>query len=191
MDPIYEAASRHHLPISTHLMGLGPYELTPIFPVGNPPHWHDFMAGWPLLFTTHLMSLVFDGTFEKFPDLHIVFVEGAFSWALPTIWRMDKIWEERKADLPLVRKRPSDYVREHIRFTTQPLEDPEQPGEYVKYLEWMDAGELLLFSTDYPHWSYDDPTWAIKQFPKAARDRIMRTNAIETYGLPTTVPAFS
>jgi predicted TIM-barrel fold metal-dependent hydrolase len=147
------------------------------------------MAAWPLLFTQHLMSLVFDGTFEKFPNLTVVFTEGAFSWVLPTLWRMDAYWEARKSDLPLVKRKPSDYVLEHVRFTTQPLEDPEDSGDYVKYLEWLEAGKLLLFSTDYPHWSYDDPAWAMKQFPKASRERVMHQNAQDLYSLPKTVTA--
>jgi predicted TIM-barrel fold metal-dependent hydrolase len=188
LDPIYEAATRHGLPVSTHLMSLGPYEATPLMPVGNEGHWLDFLSPWPLLFTTHLMSLVFDGAFERHPELRVVFVEGAFTWALPAMWRMDKIWAARRGDLPLVKRRPSEYVREHVRFTTQPLEEPEIAADYRRYLEWMDASELVLFSSDYPHWSYNDPGWAAKQFPKATRDRVMWGNATELYGLPRTVP---
>ena len=122
-DPLYEAAARNGFPVATHLMGQTPFELIPIYPVGNPAHWHDFFASWPLLYVSHLMSLVFDGAFDRHPDLRVVFVEGGFTWAMPVMWRMDRIWEQRKADLPHVRRRPSDYVREHVRFTTQPLED--------------------------------------------------------------------
>ena len=46
-----------------------------------------------------------------------------------------------------------------------------------------------MFSTDYPHWSYDSPSWAIKRFPKDQRDRIMWGNATALYGLPRTVKA--
>jgi hypothetical protein len=53
----------------------------------------------------------------------------------------------------------------------------------------MEADELLLFSTDYPHWSYDDPAWAVQPKPKARGERIMLRNAIELHGLPSTVPA--
>ena len=137
-DPIYEAASRHGLPVATHLMGLGPFERTPITPVGNQSHWHDFMAAWPLLFASHVMSLVFDGAFERFPDLRIVFTEGAFTWVLPLMWRMDSYWEARRSDVPWVRRPPSQYVTEHIRFTSEPLEDPEDSAAYRRYLEWMD-----------------------------------------------------
>ena len=122
-DPLYEAAARNGLPVATHLMGQTPFELIPIYPVGNPAHWHDFFASWPLLYVSHLMSLVFDGAFDRHPDLRVVFVEGGFTWAMPVMSRMDRIWEQRKADLPHVRRRPSDYVREHVRFTTQPLEE--------------------------------------------------------------------
>jgi predicted TIM-barrel fold metal-dependent hydrolase len=188
-DPIYEAAARHNLPICTHLIGLGPYETTPLMPFGNQGHWADFMAAWPLLFTTHLMSLVFDGAFERHPNLRVLFVEGAFTWVLPTLWRMDRVWEANREDLPHVKRRPSEIVREHVRFTTQPLEEPEDAAEYRRYLEWLDAGEMLLFSTDYPHWSYDEPAWAVQQFPPAARERIMWRNATEFFNLPRMVPA--
>jgi predicted TIM-barrel fold metal-dependent hydrolase len=46
-----------------------------------------------------------------------------------------------------------------------------------------------MFSTDYPHWSYDSPDYAINRFPAAQRERIMRGNATALYGLPATVRA--
>ena len=49
------------------------------------------------------MSLVFDCAFDRHPDLRVVFVEGGFTWAMPVMSRMDRIWEHRKADLPHVR----------------------------------------------------------------------------------------
>jgi uncharacterized protein len=187
-DPLYKAASRHGVPVATHLMGQTPFELIPIYPVGNPAHWHDFFASWPLLYVSHLMSLVFDGAFDRHPDLRVVFVEGGFTWAMPVMWRMDRIWEQRKGDLPHVRRRPSEYVREHVRFTTQPLEDVDV-APFRDYLHMMDLGDNIMFSTDYPHWSYDSPAWAINRFPRAQRDRIMRGNAMALYGLPSTVKA--
>ena len=41
----------------------------------------------------------------------------------------------------------------------------------------MDIGDNIMFSTDYPHWSYDAPDWAIRRFPADQRERIMRGNA--------------
>jgi predicted TIM-barrel fold metal-dependent hydrolase len=186
-DPLYEAASRNGLPVATHLMGQTPFELVPLYPVGNRVHWHDFFASWPLLYVSHLMSLVFDGAFDRHPDLRVVFIEGGFSWAMPVMSRMDRIWEARRADLPHVRRRPSEYG-EHVRFTTQPLEDADV-RQFREYLEMMDLGDNLMFSTDYPHWSYDSPAYAINRFPAAHRERIMRGNATALYRLPATVKA--
>ncbi|OBB03381.1 amidohydrolase [Mycobacteriaceae bacterium 1482268.1] len=187
-DPLYEAAARNNLPVATHLMSQAPFELIPIYPVGNPAHWHDFFASWPLLYVSHLMSLVFDGAFDRHPDLRVLFVEGGFTWAMPVMSRMDRIWEQRRADLPHVRRRPSEYVREHVRFTTQPLEDVDVQV-YREYLDMMDLGDNIMFSTDYPHWSYDAPSWVLNRFPSDQRERIMRGNAMELYGLPSAVPA--
>jgi predicted TIM-barrel fold metal-dependent hydrolase len=191
LDPIYEAASRHGLPVATHASGPQLYDLIPILPVGNPTRIVEFGTYVvPMFYMTHLMSLVFDGTFERFPDLKFVFVEGAFLWAMPLLWRMDAIWEHRRADMPWVKRKPSEYVRDHVWFTTQPLEDVETP-KLRKYLEWMDAADYLVFSTDYPHWTYDDPSWVRKRLPEAALERIMSKNAIELFGLPATVSAIS
>jgi predicted TIM-barrel fold metal-dependent hydrolase len=55
-------------------------------------------------------------------------------------------------------------------------------------MEWMRAEELLMFSTDYPHYDADDPAWIAPRLPAAQRDRILFENAIEFYGLPRMRP---
>jgi predicted TIM-barrel fold metal-dependent hydrolase len=187
-DPLYEAATRHGLPVAVHV-GRGPDDRLPLGPVGPGSWYTDVFTMQPALYMAQVTSLVFDGAFDRHPELRILLTEGGFTWALPLMWRLDAIWEARRAELPHVKRRPSEYIREHIRFTTQPMEDPEDRGDLVAYLDWMEADELLLFSTDYPHWSYDDPAWAVQRMPKARRDRIMFRNAIELHGLPSTVPA--
>ncbi|MET9214053.1 MULTISPECIES: amidohydrolase family protein [unclassified Nocardia] len=186
-DPIWAAATRHDLVVSCHL-GRGAFETMPMSPVGFPSYNHDFMVSYSLLAANQIMSLIFDGTFDRFPALRIVFVEHAFTWILPLMWRMDAIYASRKQWMT-IRRKPSEYVKEHIRFTTQPLDYPEDKTELTRALEWMDAGRILLFSSDYPHWTFDDPRWLVKHLPVAARDRVMFRNGIETYHLPEFVPA--
>jgi predicted TIM-barrel fold metal-dependent hydrolase len=135
------------------------------------------------------MSLVFDGVFERFPTLQIVLVEHAYSWILPLMWRMDAVYEARKADLPDLKRKPSEYVLDHIWFTTQPLDFPEDRAELGKLMEWMQGDRLLLYSSDYPHWTFDDPKWIVRQIPEQLREAIMFRNGIELFGLPETVPA--
>src|SRR5205823_745053 len=60
-DPIYEAATRHGLPVSNHLAVQSNFDQTPLYPFGNPGHYTDFYGCWPLLLAAQLSSLVFDG----------------------------------------------------------------------------------------------------------------------------------
>ena len=187
-DPIWRAAVRHNLPVSCHL-SRGYHEELPTPPVGLPSYNHDFMVTYSMLAANQVMSLVFDGTFERFPALKIVLVEHAFTWILPLMWRMDAIWTARRSDLPDLKRKPSEYVKDHIKFTTQPLDYSEDKLELTRAMEWMEADRILLFSSDYPHWTYDDPRWLIKHLPDGMRDRIMHENGFDTYlNMPRTVP---
>jgi uncharacterized protein len=185
-DPIWAAATKHDITVSCHL-SRGTYELLPTPPVGFPSYNHDFMVTYSLLAANQVTSLIFDGVFDRFPTLRIVFVEHAFSWILPLMWRMDAIYEARKSRVDIKRK-PSEYVKDHIKFTTQPLDYPEDKTELTRALEWMECDKILLFSSDYPHWTFDDPRWLVKHLPKAARDAVMYKNGIATYHLPETIP---
>ena len=157
-------------------------------PVGLPSYNHDFMVTYSLLAANQVMSLIFDGVFDRFPNLRIVLVEHAFTWILPLMWRMDAIYEARKSWVDIKRK-PSEYVKDHIKFTTQPLDYPEDKTELTRAFEWMECEKILLFSSDYPHWTFDDPRWLVKHLPEHASEAVMFRNGIATYHLPDTVPA--
>lgn len=186
-DPLWEAAARHDIPVACHL-GRGQYNQLPMSPVGFMTYNHDFMVTYSMLAANQVMSLIFDGVFDRFPALKIVFIEHAFTWILPLMWRMDAIYAARGPENGLKRK-PSDYVKDHIWFTTQPLDYPEDKLELTHALEWMEADKLLLFSSDYPHWTFDEPRWVAKHMPEHMREQIMFQNAIDLFHLPSTVPA--
>lgn len=186
-DPIWEAATRHGIPVACHL-GRGQHNELPMSPVGFMTYNHDLMVSYSMLAANQVMSLVFDGVFDRFPDLQIVFIEHAFNWILPLMWRMDAVYAARGPENGLKRK-PSEYVKDHIWFTTQPLDYPENKTELTNALEWMEADKLLLFSSDYPHWTFDDPQWVAKHLPEQWREQIMFENAIELFDLPSTLPA--
>ena len=136
------------------------------------------MVTYSLLAANQVMSLIFDGVFDRFPGLRIVFVEHAFTWILPLMWRMDAIYAARKSWVDIKRK-PSDYVKDHIKFTTQPLDYPEDKTELLRAFEWMECEKILLFSSDYPHWTFDDPRWLVKHLPEHARDAVMWRNGVQ------------
>lgn len=84
--------------------------------------------------------------------------------------------------MPWVKRMPSEYIREQVRFTTQPMEYPEDPEDLYRMFEMIGSDDFLLFSTDYPHWDFDSPSHVFpKSFPKELRKRILADNARDFY----------
>jgi predicted TIM-barrel fold metal-dependent hydrolase len=101
-----------------------------------------------------LSALVFDGVFERFPNLRGGVIELGAGWVpqfLRTLDMSQKIFKRSDPQVGELRLRASDYIRRQVRFTPFAGEDI---GRMIK-----DAGpELFLFSSDYPHpEGTDDP----------------------------------
>jgi predicted TIM-barrel fold metal-dependent hydrolase len=129
-----------------------------------------------------LTSLVLEGVFERFPTLKVVLVEAGFAWAPSLAWRLDKHWAKLRAELPRVKRPPSEYIRSQVWFTTQPIEEPEPRTQLLDTIEWM-GWDRLLFATDYPHWDFDDPATALPlRLTDAQRSAVFRENARTVYG---------
>ena len=184
--PIMRAAASHRLPVAMHI--IKQHGIRALTPVGFPSYWSEVFAAHPLLFMSHLASLVFNGTFELLPDLRIVCVEGGSSWMAPFLWRMDKHWRWLGSEVPNVRKPPSEYIERHVRLTTQPMEEARYQAEVHRLMRWMNAGKILMLSTDYPHYDEDKPEWTLPRLPREMTKQIACENAIELYGLPRTRP---
>jgi predicted TIM-barrel fold metal-dependent hydrolase len=180
--PIYEACERHGLPLAIHPgtegMGIN-HQPTP----GYPTHYIEWHCAMSLSFQAHLISLITEGVFERFPGLRIVLVEGGVAWLAPLMWRLDAYWKSLRSEVPWVRKAPSEYLRDHVRLGTQPLERPADDRQLLQLLEMMDAEHLVMFSSDYPHWDFDSPARAFPTLPTRLRDAIFSDNARAFYGL--------
>ena len=130
-----------------------------------------------------MTSFVFEGVFERFPKLKVALIEGGFAWVPAHCWRMDKHWERMREEVPHVKRKPSEYVREHFWYTTQPIEEPEKPEHLTEIIEWI-GWDRLMFSTDYPHWDFDDPRFAFKiALSEEQKTKVFRENAKTVYGL--------
>jgi predicted TIM-barrel fold metal-dependent hydrolase len=179
--PILEAAVAHDLPIGLHSAAYGPH-------ANSGTGWLSYYIAEHYAFAhslqTVVMSLVMEGVFERYPGLKVVCIEGGFAWIPSLAWRMDKHWVRMRAEVPQVKRPPSEYIREHFWFTTQPMEEPEEPGHLREIIEWI-GWDRLMFSTDYPHWDFDDPRTAIKISLSPEEHRmIMHDNAKALYNLP-------
>jgi predicted TIM-barrel fold metal-dependent hydrolase len=180
--PIYAAAERAGLPVGLH-------------PAAIPGGSASSGAGWPTYYMQEhhtfvtgsqatAVSLVMEGVFEEFPNLRIAMIEAGFSWAPALGWRMDRIWERMRKETPHLKRPPSEYMREHFWFATQPMEEPENPQDILQIFEWI-GWDRIMFSTDYPHWDFDDPRQAVRvRLTDEQREKIFRANAKALYRLP-------
>jgi len=180
--PIYAAAEEHDLPLMVH-----PGATESIYPrapqMGGVPtyylEWHTMLTQPP---QSNLVSLVCHGVFERFPRLKYVVVESGFAWAVDVLWRLDRDWKALRDEVPWVKRSPSEYVFEHVRFTTQPFIEPKRREHVAAICEILECDRTLLYSSDYPHWDFDNPKRALSAIPKTTLDRVFALNALDTFG---------
>ena len=67
----------------------------PVTGCGWPSFYYEDHVGYPQAALSHLASLIFEGAFDRWPELRIVVVEGGYSWAVPFSWRLDNCWRLR------------------------------------------------------------------------------------------------
>ena len=181
--PIYEAASESGLPVTVHPnSGEGIFRTSPPLAGGTPTYYAEWHAGLSQVFQANLISLICHGVFELFPGLKVVMTEGGIGWIPDVIWRLDKNIKALRDEVPWVRRLPGEYVVEHVRFTTQPLPEPRRRRHLHVLCEIARADRTLMFSSDYPHWDFDDPRHALTALPPEIRPRVSAANAVETYG---------
>jgi predicted TIM-barrel fold metal-dependent hydrolase len=178
--PIYEAASECGFPVSTH-PGTETCGIGNNFIAGSPSTYLEWHTNIPQNYMGHVVSLLCEGVFEKFPKLKFVCIEGGLAWIPHVLWRLDKNWKALRSSVPWVKKLPSEYVWEHVRFTTQPIEEPENPAHLQAIFEMIKAERTVMFSSDYPHWDNDSPTHGLPKLPQELAERIYYKNAEELY----------
>ena len=72
-------------------------------------------------------------------------------------------------------------MRSNIRFSLQPVDAPPDPATLNRLFDHMQSDELLLFSTDYPHWQFEgDQALPEGMSPDLVR-KIMIDNPFATY----------
>jgi predicted TIM-barrel fold metal-dependent hydrolase len=176
--PIFAASSDVGLPIGIHFGGWD----GPITAAGWPSYYIEDHTGMSQAFQAQVLSLVAEGVFEAFPSTRVGLIEGGFAWLPAVMWRFDKNYKGLRDEVPWLKKLPSDYIREHFRATTQPMEEPEDPRHLLQILDMIGRDDFLMFATDYPHWDFDAPDRAVPSIlPETIRSGIMSENAAAFY----------
>jgi predicted TIM-barrel fold metal-dependent hydrolase len=176
--PIYRLAERLELPIGVHAGNAYRYAPTA---TGWPSYYVEDYISQSAAFENQLQSMISEGVFAKFPGLMVVAIESGLTWLSGFIWRADKTWKGVRVEVPWVTRAPSEIIRDHVRFTVQPIDAPDEMEAIVRLIEHLESDELFLFSTDYPHWQFDGDNVLPERLSGALLQKISSENALATY----------
>jgi len=180
-DQVYAACVERGLSFALHFSNEGFGMNPPPTAAGYPSYYAETYLVRPQFYQAHLSSFLFEGTFEKFPQLKVIFCESGFGWVPSFRWRADAAWKELRWQTPWVKKLPSEYIEEHIRFSTQPFEESNPPEAVDQIVSWMNGAKTLMYSSDFPHWDFDPPDVVPKRLGAEVRRRILADNALAAY----------
>jgi predicted TIM-barrel fold metal-dependent hydrolase len=140
--------------------------------------------GFPFYNILHMTNWVTNGLGERFPKLPVMWIEGGLAWVPFLMQRLDHEFMLRTSEYPLLKKKPSDYMRD-MYYASQPMET-----ESMKALEctceMIKAETQLLYSSDYPHWDFDLPRkiYDLPFLSEKAKHNILGGTAARLFGLP-------
>lgn len=155
--PVYEAAQACGLPVAAHTTNEGKGISPAPTCVGYPTRYLEFHSGLAANAIAQTASLVCEGVFAKFPNFKFLLMEGGISWMLPLMWQLDAHWKRLKNEVPLLREKPSEYLKRQFFYTTQPIEEPSSNRDLLSVYEQLGGETQILFSSDFPHWDFDNP----------------------------------
>jgi predicted TIM-barrel fold metal-dependent hydrolase len=159
-------------------------------------HWQDpslatinrFLGMHALGFTwcnmVHMTNWILNGIPERFPKLKSIWVESGLAWVPFLQQRLDDGYLMRPSEAPLLKRLPSEYMREHCWYTTQPMETTH-PRALQNTLEMINAESQLLFASDWPHYDFDLPQEIIDLpfLSEQAKRNILGLNAAKLFNL--------
>lgn len=156
LDPVWDTLAEADVPFVLHVGGGGRL-LDPAFhnnerPVSDHLGGGENIRSKDFLAISHspemfLGALIYDGIFDRFPKLRGGSIEQGAAWVVSWMRHLDyglRAFKRTEDPLRQLQHAPSEYVRQHLRFT--PF-----PGEPVGWMIEQGGDELFMFSTDYPH----------------------------------------
>ena len=130
-----------------------------------------------------MTNWVWNGIPEKFPELNTIWIESGLAWVPWLMQRLDHTYLMRQSEAPLLKKLPSEYMREMF-YTSQPLET-DHPRALASTFEMIDAPNSLLYASDWLHWDFDTPSviWDMPGLSEEDKLKILGLNAAKLFDL--------
>lgn len=176
--PVFEALCRHRLPLAIHA---GSAWRNPTTSLGWTSWYAEDYAAYAQGFQSTLASLITEGVFRRFPELRVVLLESGVTWLPAFLWRLTKTWKGVRFEIPWVDRPPAEIVREHVRLSLTPFDAPEDAATVERVLDHLGSEELLLFSSDWPHWQFDGAPRLPPGVGPALARKICVENALALY----------
>jgi len=177
---LYRAMEERGLVLSFHS---GPNWGEPIYKSCN-----RFLSAHALGFTWYNIlqctNWVINGMGERFPKLPVIWIESGVAWVPFLMQRLDHEYMLRPSEAPLLKKKPSDYMRD-MYYSSQPMEIQDYEAMECTF-RMMNAETQLLYSSDYPHWDFDLPStiWHLPFLSEKAKHNILGGTAARLFKLP-------
>jgi len=177
---VYRAIEERGLVLSFHS---GPNWAEPIFKTCN-----RFLAVHALGFSwyniLHCTNWVINGLCERFPKLPVIWIESGLAWVPFLMQKLDHEYMLRPSEAPLLKKKPSDYMRD-MYYSSQPMEIQDYDAMECTF-RMMNAETQLLYASDYPHWDFDLPStiYDLPFLSEKAKHNILGGTAARLFKLP-------
>jgi hypothetical protein len=132
----------------------------------------------------HLTNWLVNGMPERFPKLKVCWIESGLAWIPFLMQRLDNEWMMRSSEVPLLKRRPSDYMRE-MYYSTQPMEMVHNREALELTFKMINAETQLMYASDYPHWDMDLPStiYDLPFLSEQAKRNILGLNAKRVFNL--------
>jgi hypothetical protein len=134
--------------------------------------------------TIHLTNWLVNGMPERFPKLKVCWIESGLAWLPFLMQRLDNEWMMRSSEVPLLKRRPSDYMRE-MYYSSQPMEMVNNREALELTFKMINAETQLMYASDYPHWDMDLPStiYDLPFLSEQAKRNILGLNAKRVFNL--------
>src|SRR4029079_5201942 len=146
---VYRAMEERGLVLSFHS---GPSWSEPVFRACN-----RFLSvhalGSSFYNILHCTNWVINGMGERFPKLPVVWIESGLAWVPFLMQRLDHEYMMRPSEAPVLKKKPSDYMRD-MYYSSQPMEIQDRDA-MEQTVRTINEETQLLYSADFPDWDFD------------------------------------
>jgi len=132
----------------------------------------------------HLTNWLVNGLPERFPKLKVCWIESGLAWIPFLMQRLDNEWMMRSSEVPLLKRKPSDYMREMF-YSSQPMEMVGNREALEQTFKMINAETQLMYASDYPHWDMDLPStiFDLPFLSEHAKRNILGGNAKRVFNL--------